>query len=553
MTETVVYPARLVRTLDRGRPVARAVAVRGDRIRAVGSVEELGAYGDVRIDDRFADHVIVPGFVEAHTHTFGAMLWAAPYIGFYDRVDPDGRTWAGCDSIDAVVERLIAVEKELDDPDELLLAWGFDAIYFAHGRLSAEILDRVSRRRPIFVLHASGHVCTVNTVMIEQSDIVSSIHVEGVVVDADGRPDGELREPAAMSLARGLGELMSGGSLDDMLRTFASEAANAGCTTVVDLGSGMLGDDATVELLRSTVDDPAFPVRLSAFMMGGGLMGAVANTELVARLAARSTDAFRLGHVKIVLDGSIQQGTARLLPPGYLDPSTRGIWVVAPDAYREMFTAFHAAGALIHVHCNGDEATEVFLDTLEHALEMHPRWDHRHTVTHSQLTTAAQYRRLAALGGCANIFSNHIYYWGDQHRDSIIGPDRAARMDAAATALHAGVPITLHCDTPVTPISPLSTMHHAVNRLTATGKVLGPDERITPEQGLEAITIGGAYVLKMDHEVGSIEAGKFADLTVLDEDPLAVEPTAITDIGVLATMRAGMVRETTGAPVGLPA
>ncbi len=552
VAETVVYPARLVRTLDRGRPRAEAVAIRGDRIRAVGSVEELAAYGEARIDDRFADHVIVPGFVEAHTHTFGAMLWAAPYIGFYDRVDPDGRPWPGCASIEAVVERLEAVEKELDDPDSLLLAWGFDAIYFDHGRLCAEILDRVSRTRPIFVLHASGHVGTVNTAMIEQSDIAGSTHVEGVVVDAQGHPDGELREPAAMSLARGLGELMAGGSVEDTLRTFASEAANAGCTTVVDLGSPRLADDATVELMRATVDDPAFPVRLSAFVMGG-LGGATVSAEMLTGLAARSSDAFRLGHVKIVLDGSIQQGTARLLPPGYLDPDARGIWVVAPDTYREMFAAFHAAGALIHVHCNGDEATEVFLDTLEHSLELHPRWDHRHTVTHSQLTTAAQYRRLAALGGCANIFSNHIYYWGDQHRDSILGPDRAARMDAAATALRAGVPIALHCDTPVTPISPLATMHHAVNRLTATGKVLGPDERITPAQALEAVTVGGAYVLKMDHEVGSIEAGKFADLAVLDDDPLAVAPTAIKDVGVVATMRSGMVRQTTIAAAGTPA
>jgi predicted amidohydrolase YtcJ len=287
--------------------------------------------------------------------------------------------------------------------------------------------------------------------------------------------------------------------------------------------------------------------------MAGGLGSGGAGVEVLTGLAERSSDAFRLGHVKIVLDGSIQQGTARLLPPGYLDPTTRGIWVVAPDTYREIFTAFHAAGALIHVHCNGDEATEVFLDTLEHALTAHPRWDHRHTVTHSQLTTAAQYRRLAVLGGCANIFSNHIWYWGDQHRDTILGPDRAARMDAAATALDLGVPLALHCDTPVTPVSPLATMHHAVNRLTASGRVLGPDERITPEQGLAAITIGGAYVLKMDHEVGSIEAGKFADLAVLDDDPLGVALTAIKDVGVVATMRSGVVRPTTVAPAGPPA
>lgn len=177
-------------------------------------------------------------------------------------------------------------------------------------------------------------------------------------------------------------------------------------------------------------------------------------------------------------------------------------------------------------------------------LEAHPRWNHRHTMTHSQLTTAAQYRRLAQLGGCANIFSNHIYYWGDQHRDRIIGPDRAARMDAAATALACGVPITLHCDTPVTPLDPLKTMHYAVNRMTPTGDVLGEHERITAEQALHAITLGGAYTLKMDHEVGSIEAGKFADFAVLDADPLTVDPVEIGSIKVVATVSGGVVRET---------
>ena len=88
----------------------------------------------------------------------------------------------------------------------------------------------------------------------------------------------------------------------------------------------------------------------------------------------------------------------------------------------------------MHVHCNGDEATELFLDTGEAALQRHPRWDHRHTVTHSQLTTPAQYRRMASLGMCVNIFSNHLWFWGDQHRDVTLGPDRASRMNAAATA-----------------------------------------------------------------------------------------------------------------------
>lgn len=539
--ETVVYPARLVRTLDRGRPVADAVAVRGDRILAVCTLDELSAYGAARIDDRFRDHVILPGFVEAHTHVFGARLWDFPYLGYFDRTDPDGRRWLGCSSVTAVLDRLREAEAALDG-DQMMVAWGFDAVYLGGERLRATDLDLVSRTRPIFVLHASGHVATVNTAALEIGDVAAHTGVEGVVVDRDGRLDGELQEPAAMSLVPGLATIFGGTDPVAMLRRFASEAANAGCTTVVDLGTTTPSDADAVATTRAIVDAPDFPVRLSSFLMAGRLFDEDAARALVTDLRGRSSDAFRVGHVKIVLDGSIQQRTARLLPPGYLDRESRGIWVTPPETFRATFLAFHAAGALVHVHCNGDEATELFLDVLTEALERHPRWDHRHTVTHSQLTTDAQYRRLAALGGCANIFSNHIWYWGDQHRDIVIGPDRAARMDAAATALAAGVPISLHCDTPVTPISPLASMHHAVNRRTATGRPLGLDECITPAQALHAMTLGSAYMLRMDHEIGSLQAGKFADLAVLGADPLAVAADEIAEIDVIATARGGVLR-----------
>ena len=156
------------------------------------------------------------------------------------------------------------------------------------------------------------------------------------------------------------------------------------------------------------------------------------------------------------------------------------------------------------------------------------------------MTTPAQYRRMAALGMCANIFSNHIYYWGDQHRDRSIGPERAAKMDACATALAEGVPMSIHSDAPVTPMGHLHTMWCAVNRLTSTGQVLGPDERISVMEALHAATIGAAYQLKVDHLIGSIEAGKFSDFAVLSDDPLTVDPVTLKDIGVWGTVVGGV-------------
>jgi hypothetical protein len=194
----------------------------------------------------------------------------------------------------------------------------------------------------------------------------------------------------------------------------------------------------------------------------------------------------------------------------------------------------------LHIHVNGDEASEVAIDALERALARHPRADHRHTLQHCQMADAAQFRRMRALGLCVNLFCNHIYYWGDVHRRVTMGPDRAERMDAAGTALALGVPFAMHSDAPITPIGPLFTAWCAVNRRTASGRVLGEGERIGVDDALRAITLGAAYTLRLDGEIGSIEVGKRADLAVLADDPLAVPAEALREVRVLGTMVGGV-------------
>jgi predicted amidohydrolase YtcJ len=273
--------------------------------------------------------------------------------------------------------------------------------------------------------------------------------------------------------------------------------------------------------------------------------GAADPADLAAVAAGlASTDKLRYGVVKLFLDGSIQGFTARISWPYYYDPPKNnpenGIWLTAPDQMADIVEPFHRAGLTVHCHCNGDQATEVFIDAVETVLERYPRWDHRHTVQHCQLTTKAQYKRMAALGMCANIFANHIFYWGDQHRDFTVGPERARGMDACATALREGVSFSIHSDAPVTPLGHLHTAWCAVNRLTASGDVLGEHERISVDAAMHAITLGGAHQIKMDHDVGSIEAGKLADFAVLDADPYEVEPIELKDIGVWGTVLGGV-------------
>ena len=150
---------------------------------------------------------------------------------------------------------------------------------------------------------------------------------------------------------------------------------------------------------------------------------------------------------------------------------------------------------------------------------------------------------MARLGMCANIFTNHIWYWGDQHHDLTVGPERARRMEACRTAEREGVSFSIHSDASVTPLGHLHTMWCAVNRVTPSGRVLGPDERISASSALRAVTLGSAYQLHLDDEFGTVECGKAADFTVLAEDPLEVDPMSIKDIDVWGTVIGGCAFE----------
>ena len=157
------------------------------------------------------------------------------------------------------------------------------------------------------------------------------------------------------------------------------------------------------------------------------------------------------------------------------------------------------------------------MDAVAAAQAAKPRFDHRHFIVHGQMVDEALLRRMAALGICATLFPNHLYYWGDFHYSQTVGPARSQGFSPLATALRLGVPVGVHSDTPVSPIDPLFSAWCAVNRVTSTGRVLGPNERISVFDALKLVTLGAAYLLHLDHAVGSIQVGKRADFAVLGE------------------------------------
>ena len=201
MSKTVIYPARAIHTMDPSRPTAQAVAVQDGRVLAVGSLDELTILPDYTVDNTFADKVLLPGFVEAHSHGITGGLWMHTYCGYFDQTDPQGKTWPGCKNISDVLDRLRQVEAALQDPNEPLLAWGMDPIYFSGERLIGIHLDQVSTTREILVMHASLHLATVNNALMAAQNITPDTTMEGVPKDGLGWPIGELQEPAAIALA----------------------------------------------------------------------------------------------------------------------------------------------------------------------------------------------------------------------------------------------------------------------------------------------------------------------------------------------------------------
>ncbi len=541
MTKVTVFSAKKIITMNASRPWATHVAVRDGRVLGVGNLDDMAAYGKFDLNDDFAAKILTPGFVEGHAHAMEGGVWKHPYVGYMDRFDPDGNRWSGAQTMEEVVAILQRLEAKMEDAEAPLFSWGFDPIYFGTRRMSVIDLDQVSKTRPVLVLHSNGHLLNVNSRVLELAGITDDTNIYGVLKDDKGKPTGELMEMAAKYMAyKATGNPFFGSIGHDALEGYAKSAVNCGTTTATDLFATF--DEGSLAAYREVTSRPDYALRLMPAM---NTLEQPFDEGIETLRAAKkdSNDRLHYGLCKVMTDGSIQGFTGRLRWPGYHNGAPNGLWNMPPEQLAELVMAYHKAGMHLHIHTNGDEASEVMIEAVEAAQLAHFRPDHRHTLQHCQMADASQFRRMAKLGLCANLFANHVYFWGDQHAAITMGPDRASRMDACATALRHGVPLAIHSDAPVTPLGPLFTAWCAVNRITVSGAVLGPEERIDVAAALHAITLGAAYTLHMDHLIGSIEPGKYADFAVLDEDPLEVEPGGLKDINVWGTIVGGIAHQ----------
>lgn len=540
MTITV-FEARRIWTMDHSLPEATHIAVRDGRVLGLGALDDLADLGPYRLDRRFAEQVILPGFVEGHSHALEGAMWRYRYAGHFPRHDPDGRLWPGVRSLAELVS--VLREAALDLPaDAPVIVWGFDPVYFEGERLDRRLLDEALPERPVVVVHASLHVLTVNSRSLAVCGLEGCTDVHGVMLGEDGRPNGEMQEMSAMqAVFDGLGFwLFHEVGSATTLRAYGRAAQRVGITTITDLYSPL--DEPALSALSEVTQQADYPVRLVPAMsiLGRPVAEGVARLNVAREFA---NDQLHFGPVKLMTDGSIQGFTARLLWPGYHNGRPNGLWNAPPEVLRQHVLDYHQAGVQLHIHVNGDEAVELMLDAIEEAQLLWPRPDHRHTLQHAQFIHQAQMRRAARLGVCLNLFANHLYYWGDVHRHQTLGHARSRRLEPLASALAHGIALAMHSDAPVTPLGPLFTAWCACNRLSASGADMGRHEAITVAQALSLQTLGAAYTLRLDHRVGSLEVGKFADMVVLDQDPMQLPAEALKDIRVLATVLGGQVHE----------
>lgn len=514
-------------------PRATAFAVSDGRFVAVGSDEEiLGLAGPNTDIIDLRGRTVVPGFIETHVH---------PHMSGMNSTAVDAGPEA-CPDIESLIAALAA--RAAGTPvGQPVSASGFDDSLVAEDRgLTTADLDRASVDHPIVVRHLSGHGLYVNSFVLQSKGVDrDTAEPEGGVVvrDSAGDPTGEFREIPAMRLVVGPEESTpTDAELDEGLRRALDRMASVGVTSFHDMFVTPAMADSYRRLLAA--DELILRARLYAGF------GTLEGFSVEGDAQPESHDHLTVGGVKLISDGSIQLHTGALTEPYHdLGECHCGDMAIPPADLDDMVRRCHEAGRQVAVHTNGDRAIDLALDAIEKAVAAARGGPlpggMQHRLEHVQALRDDQILRMRELGVSASVFVNHVYYWGDRHRDRFLGPERGSRISPLASIVAAQVPFALHCDSPVTPVDPLFTIHTAVNRVTRGGAVLGPTERIDAETALSGYTASAARLGGESAVKGAIAPGLFADFVVLDGDPTAVEPATIKDIAVLATVVAGRV------------
>lgn len=548
-----VFTARAIVTLDPAHPEAEAVAVVNGRILWVGSLDEtIRVLGDqpYTVDTTFADQVIVPGFIAQHDHpVLAALTMSSEILSIEDWVLPTGTAVAVKDKQDFIA-RLTATVAARTDPDEPVVTWGYHPAFF--GPLTGADLDAISTTTPIIVWARSCHEMIFNTVALQRAGITADV-VAGFSETAKQQSN----VPKQRFWEQGLFAVMPFAA--PLVATPERLRAGLELTRDYMLSKGITFGNEPGGIVAKNVQDgvnavfssPDMPFRWSFMPDGKSLVGmyaddaqVIAETEKLASWYGGMTS-MTSKQVKLFADGAIYSQLMQVREP-YLD-GHEGEWMMDDDLFQRAFRIYWDAGYQLHIHVNGDAGLDRVLDALEANLRRNPRFDHRTVLVHFAVSGPDQVARIKALGA---IVSGNPYYvtaLADQYGKVGLGPERADEMVRLGDLDRAGIRWSLHSDMPMAPGDPLFLMWCAVNRLTVSDRVAGPDQRAGVEDALRGVTIEAAYSLQLENELGTVSPGKRANLTILSENPLSVDPLAIRDIAVKGTVMEGRIFQAGGA------
>ncbi len=546
-----VYTAKTIITMEPAMPEATAVAVEDGRIVAVGSVETLEPWLKARngtIDRSLENKVLMPGFIDPHVHpSLPAVLTQFPFLAPDDWSLPTG-DFPGAKTPEAYEAKLKVLVSAHTDDAVPFIAWGYHPLW--HGDVYRDTLNKWFPDRAVMLWHRSFHELIGNDAAFEMLGITEEITRGNHENDWE---KGHFWENGLKALIPKLGFLFAPERFGAGMNNFLDMVHSGGVTTVLDMGTGVFGNPAReIDLIRQVAEGRKAPLRIILTPI---------ITDFLARgktpeQAMAEIDQWRQGnshrvtidrHFKLMMDGAIFSGKSQMGPPGYLD-GHEGQWMAPLEITTEWARAFWNAGYQLHAHTNGDKSTAAFLDLLRTLQRENPRADHRFTLEHFAYSTEDQSRQLKALG--AQVSANPYYHYilSDIYSEKWLGPDRGNQMVRLGSLERYGVNFALHSDSPMAPLSPLTLAWSAVNRVTINGNLNSPQERISVDAAMRAITIDAAWIMGWEDEIGSIRAGKMADFTVLESNPYRVDPRSLKDIVVWGTVFEGDIYPGAGQP-----
>jgi|688.fasta_scaffold49590_6 predicted amidohydrolase YtcJ len=568
-TAETLYTGGTILTMAGERPITvEALAVAGGRIVHAGPLAAAPRSAATKVVN-LEGRTLLPGFIDTHGHFI--------YFG-KNLIDAD---LFGASSIPEIVRRMQEQASKVG-PGEWIVGFGFRGNDLERYPSVAE-LDAVSADRPVMVVDSSGHAGAMNTAAFRAAGIsaATSDPAGGKFERGpDGRSLAGKAEETALNLVREKRPPFTGATADAVATRASALWASYGQTTAQDCGIGLGSDD--IDLVRNAIDKRLLTLDLyicakdsnveamagaaakvvadygkltpggdGDFRRQEGIVsdaaGGQANTsgrllQLRPDLDKRYVNRVRLGGIKFWLDGSIPTAWMSqpyaVNPPG-TEPGFRGYQQIPDGVLEAAFERWWRSGVQINMHMNGDAAAEQALRAIEAVVQRQGMADHRPVFIHASYLRPDQIQRMKAVGAVPSFLTTGLIPGGDTVV-MLWGAERAANAMAAATMARNGMPYTFSHDAPVSP-QPwvLALVDAGVNRRTPGGLVIGPAERVSPYQALQAVTSHAAWQIKEERSKGTLEVGKLADLVILERNPLTVDSATIKDIVVLETIKEG--------------